>query len=136
MFQDSGIASHQCGRGKAENLPVGKIPGHQGQNNTQRLEGYIALGRVGGNGLISEEQLTILRVIVTIPGAFLDLRFGLDQRFTHLNHSETGQFCLMLTQMTRNIVEMLRALSKSGRSPMQKGPTRLVESLIDLLVAE
>src|SRR5581483_1869931 len=38
MFEYCRIAGHECGGGKAEHLPVGKVPGHQGQNNTKRLK--------------------------------------------------------------------------------------------------
>src|SRR2546425_12022783 len=60
MFENGGVACHQCRSGKAEDLPVGKVPGHDRQNDTQWTEGDVALCGVGGNFFICKEAFGIV----------------------------------------------------------------------------
>ena len=61
MFEDSGIACHQSRCGKAEDLPVGEVPGHDRQNNAQWPEGDIALAGIGGDFFIGKEAPRLAR---------------------------------------------------------------------------
>src|SRR5262249_26342244 len=99
MFENGSVACHQCRSGKAEDLPVGKVPGHDRQNDTQRTEGDVALSGVGDNFFISKEAFGIVSKKVAVPGAFFDFGLGLCDRFAHFKDSSARQCSLVVPQM-------------------------------------
>ena len=87
MFEYSRIPCHECRCGKAEHLPIGKIPGHDRQNHPQGMEGDIALRRICRDMLLSQEFLSMLSKIIAVPGTFFDLGLGFSDRFAHFQDS-------------------------------------------------
>ena len=75
MLQDAGIARHQSRRGKAEDLPERKVPGHHGQDHTQRLEGHKTPAGLGLHDFWREELRRLLGIEITHPGTLQRLRF-------------------------------------------------------------
>src|SRR5947208_2055851 len=71
--QQRHVAGHQGGRGEAEELPVGEVPGHDRQHRPQRLVADEALGSVGPHRLWGEEALRVLGVEITDPRALVHL---------------------------------------------------------------
>ena len=132
MFEYSGVACHQCRSGKAEDLPVGKVPGHDRQNNAQGTEGDITLSSVGGNFFISQEALGIVGKEVTVPGAFLDFGFRFGDRLAHFEDSSSRQFSLVVSQMACHAMQVFSSFSKRDCPPLTKGLLRLVQGFIDL----
>ncbi len=83
MFENAGIACHQCRRGKAKDLPVGKVPGHQGQHDAKRLKRDVAIGRIRRDMLVCQELFSILGIVFAVPGALLDFGLRFDDGLTH-----------------------------------------------------
>ena len=84
MFQDSRVPRHQRRGGEAEDLPKRKVPRHDGQYGTYRIESHVAARRFGLARLVGQESFAVLSIVVTGPGALLHFRFTLDDRFPHL----------------------------------------------------
>jgi len=103
VLQDHGVAAHQGRRRRPEELPVGEVPGHHGQDDAQRLVLDVTLGRVGWH-LHRRQQLgAVLRVPIDAPRALLDLGSGLHQRLAHLLGGEGGEARLLLAEELRDL---------------------------------
>src|SRR5579884_1790523 len=99
MFKYGCIARHQCRGRETNDLPEGVVPGHQGQHNAERLERNVALSGTGLNVFIVEELLSIICVIVAVPGALLDFSLSLSDWFAHFQRSDLSQVGFVAAQM-------------------------------------
>ena len=113
MLQDGSVASHDGGRGKADDLPVGEVPGHDCQDDADGREFDVALGGVGGHVFGREECLGVLGVVVAVPGALLDLsqRLAIGLPISSVATRASSAFCARNTAATRR--------SKALRSPKE-----------------
>src|SRR5207249_612465 len=57
VLEDGDVAGHQRGCGEAEDLPEGKVPGHDGQDRAEGFVADVGAAGVGGNDLGAEEGL-------------------------------------------------------------------------------
>ena len=96
MFEDGCVACHERGGGEAEDLPVGEVPGHDGENGAEWTEGDITFAGVARNFFVGEETLCIVGEIVTGPCALLNFSLSLDDRFPHFEDSGTRKPSLVL----------------------------------------
>src|SRR5439155_721296 len=103
MLQDPRIARDERRGGEAEDLPEGKVPRHDREHGTERVEADVAPACVGPAGLRGEELLGVLGVIVAAPGALLDLRLALRDRLSHLERHGAGVRGLLRAQHARRI---------------------------------
>jgi len=46
MLEQAAISGQKSGSCKSEHLPQGEIPGHYGEDQAERLKGYVALARL------------------------------------------------------------------------------------------
>ncbi len=73
MFEQSCIARREARCGKSEHLPEGEILGHDREHGAQRFVSDIVFASLGGDQLISEKRCTVIGIVLTDPGALLDL---------------------------------------------------------------
>src|SRR5581483_3383959 len=90
VLQDGRVAGHERRSREAEYLPEGEVPGHDRQNDTERLEADVALACIGGDGDTAQEALSLVGKVVAVPGAFGNLGLGLDDRLAHLGGDQSG----------------------------------------------
>ena len=97
MFEDCCVPCHQRRGRKAKDLPVGEVPGHNGQHDTERTKGNIAFSGVGVHWFVRQEVFCLFRKVIAVPGAFLDFRFGLSQGFAHFQYRRACQITFLLS---------------------------------------
>src|SRR5437660_280532 len=70
--------------------------------------------------LLSEKDLGVVRIVFADPGALLDFRLGLDNRFPHLESHGAGVFGFASPQETRRVPHPLCPPSKGDHPPFEK----------------
>ena len=120
MLQDAGIARHQSRRGKAEDLPERKVPGHHGQDHTQRLEGHKTPAGLGLHDFWHEELRRLLGIKVTDPGTLLHFYPSIFHWFAHLLRREQGIGCRLVAEALGGLVHPLDSFGHARLSPAQE----------------
>ena len=90
VLEQHHIAGGQSGQTRAEGLPEGEVPGHHGEDHTERVKPHIALGARALDTLLGQQPLPVFGKPACCPGALLDLGLGLDDRLAHLRGQERG----------------------------------------------
>src|SRR5207244_7378769 len=113
--------------GEAEDLPEGKVPGHDGQDGPERVEADVAAARVGPAGLRGEELLGVLGVVLAAPGALLDLPLALRDRLSHLERHGAGVRGLLRAQHARRIADRPCTLLDRPSPTVEEGMVDVLE---------
>ena len=95
LLEQTNVAGHQRRRGETKDLPERKIPWHDRQHDTQRLEMHVAFRSVSFDNLICEMSLGVLSVIATNPGALLDFLHGGLDGLSHLSRHQPREIVLL-----------------------------------------
>jgi len=90
VFEDASVAEHEGRGGETEHLPEGKIPWHDSEYDADGSVRDVAVRGVGGDGLGFEKCLGVLGIVITDPGAFVDLRSTGGDGFAHFDSHELG----------------------------------------------
>jgi hypothetical protein len=109
MLQQAGIARDQGGRGEAEYLPQGKIPWHDGQNDTERFVADATLPRPRIHDLVRQKGGSVLGVVAANPAALVDFGQCRGEGLTHLGGHQTREFFATGMQAVRRSQEPLRS---------------------------
>ena len=91
VFEQSDVAGHQCRREKTEDLPEGEVPGHDGEDDAERVPAYVAVVVLGGDGLGREDAGGVVGVVAADVGALEDLESSGFERLAHLERDEGGE---------------------------------------------
>ena len=91
VFEQGDVAGHQRGREKTEDLPEGEVPGHDGEDDAERVPADVAVVVLGWNGLGREDAGGVLGVVAAGVGALEDLESGGFERLAHLECDQRGQ---------------------------------------------
>ena len=114
MFEQADVPGHQRGRRKSKDLPEGKVPRHDREDRTQRLEALLRAARVGRDGLRSEVTLGVLDVVATPGGALLDLAHSGLAQLAHLQRHQAGERILPLLEQHGSAGHALGPIGKAG----------------------
>ena len=121
MLEQTGIARHERGRGKAKHLPKREIPRHDAQHRTERQIGHIAASRVAVDELFRQKRLSVDGIIVAGQRRFFDFRPGFTGDFAHFQGDDRRVFVALAAQTCGDAAEYFRALLKGGRRPTALG---------------
>ena len=127
VLEDGGVARHEGRRGEAEDLPVGEVPRHDGEDDAERLVGDVAGGGVGDDRLVGEEVFGVLGVEVAVPGAFLDFGLALGDGLAHFEGGDAREVGFALAEGARDSVEGGGTLGEGGETPVGEGGAGLAE---------
>jgi hypothetical protein len=83
MLEQAYIAGDQAGRDEAETLPEGKVPGHDRENDAERLIANETLGGSGGDDFVGDEFCAVFGVIAAAKGALFGFSDGRAEGFPH-----------------------------------------------------
>ena len=72
VLEQADIAGHQSRSGKSEDLPEGKIPWHNRENDPERLVADEASRSIRGDALFGQKFLAVLCIIAATTRAFLN----------------------------------------------------------------
>ena len=131
MFQHGGVAGHQAGRGETKDLPEWKIPWHDRQHDSQRVEGDETLDRIRLRPLLRKEALGVFRVIVAVERAFLDFGDPLLYRLTHLLRHQARVAARAGAKNIGGSAHQGRALGEWSPTPFEEGFVRFCDGLLD-----
>src|SRR6266516_1717593 len=134
VFEHGSIPCHQSWCGKSENLPVGKVPWHQSQNDAQWPERDVTFVRICRHMLICKKLLSIVCKEIAVPGALLNFCFGFNDGFAHFQRSKTCKLSFMFTEVPGDAMQNSPSFSESGFAPAQKSLLCLVKRLVHLVV--
>ena len=112
VLEQAHVASHQGGREEAEDLPEGEVPGHDGEDDSERVP---ADGGVEGRGverLRREDAGGVCGVEAAGGGALGDFSAGLRDGLAHLGGDERGEVCGLAVQKVRELVHAERAMGE------------------------
>ena len=124
MLEQNGVAGHEGGHHRAEDLPVGEIPRHDGQNHAQRLKGDEAvLGRARGP-FIGEQTRGMLGVILAHERTFTDLGARLGQRLAHFAGHEMRVNAGFAPQHRCHRAQQPGAAGESNPAPVEESGVR------------
>ena len=91
MLEQADVAGHKRGAEKAEDLPEGEVPGHDGEDDAERVPADVAVLAFGGDGFFLENAGGVIGVIAAADGAFEDFAAGREEGFTHLCGEQGGE---------------------------------------------
>ena len=114
VLEDPGIACHEPGRQKSEDLPEGEVPRHHCQDDSERLVVEVTLGAFGRDENVGQHAFGLVGVVVADPGALLDLGPAGGHRLSHLDRHQAGEFVLPCFEAFRCRREAPSARSENG----------------------
>ena len=122
VLQDYRITGHEGRNRTAENLPEGKVPGHDRQYQPQRPERDSRPGsrhcppvrRQGSGGMVS--------VVVACPCALFQLGTPLRQRLSHLEGHQFGVFSCVQAQNLCSFIHQNGPLGNGSITPTGPRP--------------
>lgn len=132
VFEHRRIAGHEGRRGETKHLPEGKIPGHDGQDSAERQVGNQAAARVRADFFVGKIDPRIFSVILTSPGAFLDLCPRLPDHFSHFGCDEPGIVFRIRPKDSGSRPQDARPLGEPDRLPARCSQSHLVQHSINL----
>jgi hypothetical protein len=91
VFEECYVARHERRSGEAEDLPEGKVPGHDGQNDADGIVAKIAVSMVAVDVLGSKDALGIFGVVAAASGALFYLSARGSEGLAHLGGDEGSQ---------------------------------------------
>src|SRR5687767_2498091 len=92
MFEQTDISRHQCRRSETKDLPERKVPGHDGEHWTKRLEVNITLARVSLDYLICQMTFGLLRVVTANPGTLFGFADSSGEGLSHFRRHHLCEF--------------------------------------------
>jgi len=120
MLEQPNIARHQGGGGETEDLPEGKVPGHDRQHRTQREMANVASALVGRHLLVGQILLGVLGVMAANPGALLRLAGGGLLGFAHLQSHQAAPALRFGLENFGRSPHLLRPIGKAGVAVLAK----------------
>ncbi len=90
VLEQADVAGHQRGRGKAEDLPEGEVPGHDGEDDAEGVPADVAVV-FRGDGLGGEDAGGVVGVVAAGCGALEHFQPGCVQGLAHLLSDEGGE---------------------------------------------
>ena len=112
VLEQAGVAGHQSGREKAEDLPEGEVPGHDGEDDAEGLPAEGGVERRCVDGLRREDAGGVFGVEAAGGGALGDLGAGLGDGLAHLGGDERGQVGGLALQQAGQLVHAERAVGE------------------------
>ena len=91
VLEQADVARHQRGREKAEDLPEGEVPGHDGEHDAERVPADVGVVGSDVDGLGREDAGGVVGVVAADAGAFEDFGAGLRDGLAHLGGDERGE---------------------------------------------
>ncbi len=136
MFEEHRVAGEQRRYGESEDLPQREVPGHHGQNHTERLVDDLA-GLCGHcNGFRLQVAGTVFCVVAALRHAFVDLGDRLCEWFPHFCGDQGRQLLPACLQRVGDSAEQASTFLGRDASPGQSGRVGFGEYLLDFGVGE
>src|SRR5207249_5863286 len=120
VLEDASIPGHQGGRGEAEHLPEGEVPGHHGEHGPEWIEADVTPRGLRLARLLGEKGLGVVRVVLAGPGALVDLRLALNDRLAHLEGHGAGVFGPARSKDLRGFSHPLRPPREGDLPPLEE----------------
>jgi hypothetical protein len=136
VFEEAHVSGHERGRGEAEDLPEGKIPGHYGEHDAERLIAYETAGGVRRDILIGEKARGLFGVEAADPRALFRLLHGRGQRLSHLNGHQSREAVLIGLQNLRRAEHPAGALREGRLAVVAEGASGALDFLLHLVGVE
>src|SRR4029077_14746090 len=136
VLEQADIARHQRRRGESENLPERKIPGHDGEDWSERFVMDVATPGGGQRGLVLQKSLGIFGVEAAPPRAFFTFLESRAEQFSHFERDRAREIFLLLLEQRCRRHQQQRALRKRFATMVVKRALSLLESFFDFQFGE
>jgi hypothetical protein len=94
---------------KAEDLPEGKVPGHDSEDDAERVPAYVAVV-FGGDGLGGQDAGGVVRVVPAGRGALENFRAGSVDGLAHLKCDGGGEIVRLFLKNGGELAHAERAM--------------------------
>src|SRR5262249_49163291 len=128
------IAGHQRRRSKADDLPEREIPGHHGENDTERLERNEAPRTLDAHVLAGEKGMRVLGEEVAAERATCDFRDSITPWLSHFLGAQARIASRTLAQQPRALAHGYGAPGDTLPAPALERPMRVPDDALDLLL--
>jgi len=124
------VAGHQKRRRTTTNLPIRKIPGHDGQNHAEWLIDHETLSGLRRHALLGQPFGRHLGIEATNPGASANLGLGLSANFSHFQTGQSGQTGDGRVEQLGQAAQTLAAHIHGRVAPRRKRPPGGIEQAV------
>jgi hypothetical protein len=133
VLEQPRVASHECGRREAKDLPEGEVPRHHREHDADRLIEDEAFPVLGGNVAAREMLLGVLRVVAAGGGALRRLLHRRANRLAHFSGHQASKLTAFLLEQLGGLCHNERALRERRPAPAAPRLMRRREARFDLL---
>ena len=121
MLEQGDVAGHERGRDKAEDLPEWEVPGHNGQDDAERVPADVAVLVFCRDGLFGQDARCIFGVVAAGGGALEDLGAGAGESLTHLLGEHSGELFDFVLENAGELAHAERAVLEGDFEAGAKG---------------
>ena len=136
VFQQADVAGHQAGSDETEDLPEREVPGHDGENDAERLVTDEALGSGGRNDFVGDKFCGVLGVITAAQGALFGFGDGGAESFAHFEGHEAADWFLFGFENVRGFEHPAGAIGERGVTETLEGFSGFGDFFVDLRIGE
>ena len=119
MLENDGVAEREIGAREPRDLIVGVVPRHDPDQHADRAaaDQGAALTAEKVDGLVGEELLGVVGVVLVDRGAEVDLTQRLVERFAHLALDDLGQLLASFGVQLGDLLDQRSPLGQRRRAP-------------------
>ena len=112
VLEQADVAGHESGREKTEDLPEGEVPGHDGEDDAERVPADEGVEGRCVERLRRKDAGGVFGVVAAGGGALGDLGAGLGDGLAHLGGDERGEVGGLALQKAGELVHAERAVGE------------------------
>src|SRR5439155_5845455 len=131
VLQHADLSGHPRGSGKSKDLPKRKIPWHDCEDDSERLESNPTFAALHLHWLISEKSLRVIRVVTARRCALLGFGDCGPDRFSHLQGHQSTQLTTFRIQNSSRLTHAVRAFGEGGAAVPAKRGDAAIERFVD-----
>ena len=130
MLEHADISGHQRRRGEPKHLPERKIPGHDGEHDTERLKRHPRLAPAIWTGSSARKRSRIFGVIAAARRALLGLRDRCLERLPHLEGHQPSQLTAFRFENVRRFSHACCAIRERSQPMLAISSCRAIEGFV------